>query len=113
MPAPIVTVELDRPRQISWSQRAQYRLGTLPVCPRAFDFSEPQRSYATLVAYLWAMLSPADSKDFAAPEDLAEHVTAERLPALMTGLTDAINGATKTTEKNGNGSTRKPSRASS
>lgn len=78
------------------------------------DLSKPRKSYAALVAWLWACLVPADAADFPAPEDLAAHVPTEAEPCrkLAAALADAVNKGTDS-EKNGNSSTPAPSPASS
>ena len=108
-----VPVELDAPRAIAFTQLACYRMGTLE--PRPFtlgDLTDRRRSYAALVAWLWACLTAEHHGVFPSPESLAPHVTNARVGPLMKALRDAVDAAFPP-EKNGDGSTRKPSRASS
>ena len=75
----VVTVMLDRERTICYNKRAEYRMGTLDKPFDVFDFQKTRRSYAALVAWLWASLSERDALDFPTPEALAPHVNEENL----------------------------------
>ena len=100
-----VVIKLDRERSIAFSQRALFRMGSLPSPFEFSDLQKPRKSYAALVAWLWACLVPVDAADFATPEDLANHVPIDREACgrLVSALADAINGGAVT--KNGNSST--------
>lgn len=107
-----VPVTLDRERRIQFTNRALFRMATLPTPFEFDDLSKPRKSYAALVAWLWACLVPADAADFASPEDLAQHVPVDRARCadLAAKLADAINGGA---EKNAPSSTPSSSPASS
>lgn len=113
-PVNAITVTLDRERQIVFTQRALFRMGSLSAPFEFDDLQKPRKSYAALVAWLWACLSPADAPDFASPEDLSMHVPAKGdvCRKLAASLADAIN-AGATAEKNGHSSTPGTSPASS
>lgn len=108
---PTVAVTLDRERHIAFTQRAIFRMGTLPAPFEFADLQRPRKSYAALVAWLWACLVPDDAADFPTPEDLALHIKPERKVCreLTSQLADAINaGAPKV--KNADSSTTGTSR---
>ncbi len=107
-------VTLDRTRHICFTQRALFRMGSLEKPFEFDDMQKPRKSYAALVAWLWACLTPADAADFASPEDVAMHVPTDRdvCQKLASSLADAIN-AGATSAKNAEGSTPGPSPASS
>lgn len=88
-PKPI-TVSLDRPRVIAWSNRADYRLSSLPNPPNWLDLKNPAKSYATLLGYIWAMLVD-HPEDFRSPEDLAEHVPLDKISDNIKALCAAIS----------------------
>lgn len=114
-PSP-TTVTLDRSRQIAFTQRALFRMGSLATPFEFGDLQKPGKSYAALVAWLWACLVPADATDFPAPEDLAMHVPAKRdvCRQLAIALAEAVNAGTAESEsKNAPGSTHGTSPASS
>ena len=98
-PAASFAVALDRERRIAFTPRARYRMGTLDAPFSLGGLADPHKSYAALVAWLWACLVPADAADFPTPEDLADHVpmTIEACGPLATTLGAAIN-ATLTAE---------------
>ena len=108
-----VVVKLDRDRSIAFSQRALFRMGSLGSPFEFSDLQKPRKSYAALVAWIWACLVPTDAADFATPEELAAHVPIDREACgrLVSALADAINGGVIT--KNGNSSTHGTSPASS
>jgi hypothetical protein len=106
MSATPVTVALDKPRQLAFTQRALFRMGSLATPFEFDDIHKPRKSYAALVAWLWACLVPSDAADFASPEDLAVHVPLDRTRCLELagGLADAINNGA-TSSKNAPSST--------
>ena len=114
MTAAPVTITLDKPRQIAFTQRALFRMGSLPAPFEFDDLQKPRKSYAALVAWLWACLTPTDAADFPSPEDLAVHVPPERdrCRDLAASLADAINAGTQTA-KNAPSSTPAPLPSSS
>lgn len=66
-----VTVRLDKERIIVYDNRAEFRMGSLD---RPFVFADlrvKRRSWAALVAWIWACLSEKDAADFPSPESLA------------------------------------------
>ncbi len=108
-----VTISLDRPRQIVFTQRALYRMSTLAAPFEFDDLQKSKKSYGALCAWLWACLAPADAQDFASPEDVSEFVPAKRdvCQKLAGSLADAINAGSA--EKNAHCSTPGTSPASS
>lgn len=114
MNAPPVSITLDRPRQIAFTQRALFRMGSLPAPFEFDDLQRPRKSYAALVAWVWACLVPADAADFPAPEDLAAHIPPQRevCRQLASQLAEAIN-AGSSEQKNAPSSTPGTSPASS
>lgn len=88
-------------------------MGTIE--PRPFDLrdlSNQRRSYAALVAWVWACLAPEHHTDYPTPESLAPQITAERAGAAMKALGEAVQAA-HPSPKNADGSTPKPLPASS
>jgi len=112
--ATAIPIQLDRTRHLQFTQRALFRMGSLPAPFEFEDLSKPRKSYAALVAWLWACLSPADAADFPGPEDLAALIAPDREKCrLLAGsLADAINAGTRP-EKNEHSSTPEISRSSS
>lgn len=107
-------IQLDRERSIAFTQRALFRMGTLPAPFEFGDLSKPRKSYAALVAWIWACLVPQDAADFPTPEDLANHVPirGDVCRVIANKLADAINAGTAA-PKNAESSTPLPSPASS
>lgn len=94
----LIPIDLDKPRHITFTHRALFRMGSLPAPFDFEDLSKTRKSYAALIAWLWACLSPADAGDFPAPEDLAVHIAPdrERCAKLASLLADAINDGAAT-----------------
>lgn len=114
MAAPEIAIEvtLDQVRRLEFTGLARYRLGSLE---RTFDFDDlkdRRRGFAALVAWVWACLVPEDAKAFPTPEALAPHITIANQADVMQALFKAIAAAGEN-EKNGRGSTPKPSPTSS
>lgn len=105
-------IQLDRERRIAFTNGARFRLGTAPTPFNFEDLRNSRKAYAALVTWVWACLVPEDAKDFPTPEALAEHITLERQGETLGALIKAIEAAADT-EKNGHGSTPKPSPSSS
>lgn len=85
-----VTVRLDKERIIVYDNRAEFRMGSLD---RPFVFADlrvKRRSWAALVAWIWACLSEKDAADFPSPESLA---TVLRDPEIVT---EALNRLVET-----------------
>jgi hypothetical protein len=108
-----VAVVLDKERAIALTNLARYRMASLDRPFDLSDLSKPKRSYGALVAWIWACLVPKDAADFSTPEALAEHITDERVGPLVSALMKAVTAAYDPPEKNGDGSTPKPSPSSS
>jgi len=71
-----VTVQLDRPRPIRWTNRAKARNSSL-VRPGEFTaLAKPRRALYAMCAILWAALVDREHP-FEAPEDLAEYLETE------------------------------------
>ena len=86
-----IAVMLDRERRIAFTYRARYRMGGLERPFDLADLGKSKKSFAALVAWLWACLVPGDAHDFATPEDLAPHVpSGEGAAALMEALLAAV-----------------------
>jgi len=107
-----VTVALDKERRLVFDNRARYRLGTAPTPFSYADLSDKRRAYAALCAWIWACLVPEDARDFASPENVATFIGTENQGAVTDALVKAIEAAAAS-EKNGHGSTPKPSPSSS
>lgn len=71
-----VTIALDRPREIKWSQRAKARLSSLKQTVRFEDLAHERRGFYALCTFLWAALIDRDHP-FDAPEDMAEFLITE------------------------------------
>lgn len=112
MNSPVVTVTLDRERKIAFTNAARFRLGAAAVPFNFEDLRNPRRAFAALCTWVWACLVPEDAKDFATPEAVAEHVPPERQAEVLGSLLKALEAASES-RKNGDGSTPKPSPASS
>jgi hypothetical protein len=98
---PTFTVELDRPRQVAWTNRALVRYSAV-ARPRAGALYE-------IAARLWAALVDRDHP-FEAPEDLGDYLqTSEQVRAIG----DALIAARKASEKKAPCSTPGPSPSSS
>lgn len=69
-----VTVTLDEERTITYDTRAEFRMGSLERPFAVSDLRIKRRSWAALVAWIWACLSERDSADFPSPESLAPHL---------------------------------------
>lgn len=107
-------VQLDRERHIAFTQRALFRMGTLPTPFEFGDLSKPRKSYAALVAWVWACLVQEDAIEFPSPEDLAVHIPSktDACMKLAAALAEAVNAGTSE-PKNDHGSTHAPLPASS
>jgi len=113
-----ILINLDRPRAIRWTHRADARLGSLerPVVLRDVVSKNPSRAFYALLCYVWAAL--VDRHEFAQPEDIAELLgTAEKQTEAFTNLHRALveagvlEGEKKTSEPV-TGSTNGPSQSS-
>ncbi len=113
MSARFIPVVIDKPRFLTFTHRALFRMGTLPAPFEFEDISRPRKSYAALIAWLWACLAPQDAADFPTPEDLAAHIPPDkdRCAKLAGLLADAINAGAEA--KNDQSSTPATSPSSS
>lgn len=70
-----ITVTLDQPRPIRWTNRSDHRLGSLERPPALADLAHknPRKGFYALCAFVWAALEGRDH-GFADPEDVAEHL---------------------------------------
>lgn len=107
-----VTVKLDRERTIEFTLAARWRMGQLTVPFALGDLSDRRRAHAAMIAWLWACLVETDAADFPTPESLIEHIKSDAIDPIMDAIGTAVKNA-RESEKNGNGSTPKPSRSSS
>lgn len=75
-----------QPVTLSWTNRAQYRIGTIGGLP---DITQPEQRFAAICAWAWAMLPRHLARLYKTPEDLAEDIT----PELVGPLVEAVNAA--------------------
>lgn len=61
-------------RTITYDNRAEFRMGSLDRPFSVADLRARRRSWAALVAWVWACLSESDAVDFPSPEALAPHL---------------------------------------
>ena len=110
---PDIKIVLDKERRIAFTQRTLFRMGSLDKPFEFDDLQKPRKSYAALVAWIWACLVPEDAADFATPEDLSVHIPADRsiCQKLASAFADAVNAGAAT--KNDQSSTPGTSPASS
>jgi len=97
-----VTVQLDRPRTIKWTNRAAARNSSLPRPVLFSQMHNPRRRFYVLLALVWCSLVDKDHP-FEAPEDLAEHLhtedqQVEALKAVNRMITDAFPDDKRPTE---------------
>ncbi len=103
---PTVTVKLaGRDRTFSWGNSAIYRYGCITLRPKG--------GYATVVAMLWASLVPKDAIDYPSPEHFAEVVPMDQAAELYEQVIGEILPDKEDIEKNGGGSTPRPTPSSS
>lgn len=69
-----VKVEIDQDRTITYDNRAEFRMGSLERPFTVHDLRNKRRSWAALVAWVWACLVDSDAIDFPSPESLAPHL---------------------------------------
>lgn len=104
MPAKPVTLSLDRERTIVYSNRAEYRMGSLD---RPFDLADlrsRKKAWAALVAWVWSCLSEADALDFPSPEQVAPFLeTKEQVSAAFDAFLQTYNSAQPEQSKNVSG----------
>lgn len=85
-----IEVHLDRVRKIRYSNRAIFRMGSLP---RSFTLTEAmtggERGFAALNAWLWCCLEDDDRAAFANPEDLSEILPLHK-PERMEEIADRL-----------------------
>lgn len=114
-----ITVTLDRPRPIRWTNRSDHRIGSLDRPPALADLAHKnaRKGFYALCAFVWASLEGRDH-GFAEPEDLAEYLgkpeaQAAAWDALKAALQDAgvISSEKKSAppETSGSGSGHSPS----
>lgn len=75
-PASSLTVTLplskDVEVQLTYDNRAEYRMGSLDRPFAVRDLQNKKRAWASLVAWTWACLSKKDALRFTSPEDLTD-----------------------------------------
>ena len=74
-------VTLDEERTIIYDNRAEFRMGSLDRPFSISDLRSKRRSWAALVAWIWACLSENDAADFQSPESLAVHLQSKEVIA--------------------------------
>ncbi len=111
--SPLVKVMLDKERTIEFTNLARYRMGELASPFAIEDLGNKRKSYAALVAWVWASLVEKDAEEFASPAALLKYTPMTRYLELMELFYRAYHAATDDSEKNGHGSTPKPSPSSS
>lgn len=99
-----VTIKLDKERTIAYNNRAEFRMGSLD---RPFVFSDlrvKRRSWAALVAWVWACLSEKDAAELVSPEQVAELVRdPETVAHVFEKLLETYLAGTSDEAKNGEG----------
>lgn len=114
-----ITVQLDKPRAIRWTNRAEARLGSLERPPSFRDIASKnsRRAFYALLSHLWAALEDRDA--FAEPEALADHLVtaeaqAEAVSALIRAFVEGgVMAEKKTSAPDATGSSAGPSASSS
>ncbi len=93
MPTELITVTLDRPRTIRWTNRAEARLGSLDRPPEFRDLAHKSghKAFYALCAFVWAALVERDLSDW---EQVAESLgTPEAKDAAFKALYDSLLAA--------------------
>jgi hypothetical protein len=95
-------IQLDRARQIRWSNASLFRLQTLPDGFDLSDLDNPRKGIATITHLVWAMLEGKDR--IQTPDAVAELIPfmdEEALGVIMRAINEAIeHGNRGTPEKN-------------
>lgn len=89
---------------LRFTMEAEYLIGS-PVAGFSInDLRDENRSYAALVAWVWAMMSDADRERYVKPQKLAPLIQSEEeIKAAMAAVFKAYLSGTKDDPKNGNG----------
>ncbi|MEN6534174.1 MAG: hypothetical protein ABFD89_10965 [Bryobacteraceae bacterium] len=99
-----VTVMLDEERTVTFDNRAEFRMGSLDRPFSIQDLRNKRRSWAALVAWIWACLSEHDAADFPSPESLAVHLqTKEAIGKAFEAFVDTYTAAQAPESKNAEG----------
>lgn len=99
-----VKVVLDKERSITYDNRADFRMGSLDRPFTLADLRIRKRSWAALVAWVWACLDPRDAQDFAAPEDLSYLIKDEAtLAVAFAAFLETYNAGSDDPPKNDKG----------
>lgn len=102
--AKVVTVMLDAERTIRYDNRAEFRMGSLERPFSVLDLRNKRRSWAALVAWVWACLSERDAVDFASPEAMAAVMRDEKVvDAAFTGFIETYSAAVPSASKKAEG----------
>lgn len=88
-----VTVTLDRERTLVYDKRAEYRMGTLDRPFVIQDLNRTRRSFAALVAWVWACLSEKDALSFPSPEILASLIDESNVDVIFAGFVETWTAA--------------------
>jgi len=69
-----IPLVLDVERQLKWTMRSEFLLGSLPNPPSIADIGSknPRKAFYALACHVWA--SVQGEHPFKTPEDLAEHL---------------------------------------
>lgn len=86
-----ITVTLDRPRPIRWTNKSDHRIGSLDRPPALADLAHKnaRKGFYALCAFVWASLEGRDH-GFADPEELAEYLGK---PEAQAAAWDALKAA--------------------
>lgn len=76
-PANPIKVQLDRPREVRWTKRAEARNASLPHPVRFAGLARGRNRLYVLCAIIWSALVDRDH-EFEAPEDIAEFFSTEQ-----------------------------------
>ena len=84
------TVNLDRPRSLRWSHRADMRLGSLERPPLLSDLAHKnaRKGFYALCVFVWAALETRDG--MADPEEVAQYIGE---PVAQTAAWNALRAA--------------------
>jgi hypothetical protein len=84
------TIKLDgREVSLAWTNRAQFRLGSLPSVP-------PLKGHSVvtgLCSWIWAMLPKDVASAYSEPADIADAIDLSEASALLEAVNAALEGA--------------------
>lgn len=99
-----IKITLDKERSITYDNRADYRMGSLDRPFTLQDLRNKKRSWAALVAWIWACLDEKDAQDFASPEAVSYFLQdANSVGACFEAFLDTYNAGSVEPPKNAEG----------